>query len=118
MITNEPRHQYYGTPLSEWIERVPNELPADAVGLWQVVIGGREGFGLVGEPLESFVRRCIWALVDRGACPVVAANKPGIYWERQPQYGASKEQIADLVIREWKESGVDPDHDGIWFALV
>ena len=32
----EPTHSFFGTPLSEWISRVPNELPRDAVGLWQV----------------------------------------------------------------------------------
>ena len=35
--------------MSEWIKMVANELPDDAVGLWQIVPGGRRDFGLDSE---------------------------------------------------------------------
>lgn len=59
--------KYFGIPLSEWIERTPNELEMDAVGLWQIVPVGRESFGLEGEALKDFVRRSVIAPRISGA---------------------------------------------------
>jgi hypothetical protein len=72
-MNTEPKHNIFGVSLSEWIERVPNELPADAVGLWQIIPAGIDSFGLAGAELESFAKRCIFALIKSGAKPVVAS---------------------------------------------
>jgi hypothetical protein len=50
-----PTHKFWGTPLNEWIERIPNELPRDAVGLWQIVSDGRYGFELKEDALIDFI---------------------------------------------------------------
>ncbi len=47
MEDSEPKHGRFGTPMGEWINLV-GELDIDAVGLWQIVPAGREGFGLQG----------------------------------------------------------------------
>ena len=40
-MNEEPRHLYFGTPMSQWIEEAANELPYDALGVWQMVPKGR-----------------------------------------------------------------------------
>ncbi len=65
-MTDEPRHKRFGVPMSEYIVQVANELPVDAVGMWQIVPGGRYGFELEGEALTDYVRRCIAELLSRG----------------------------------------------------
>jgi hypothetical protein len=92
-----------------------NDLP---VGLWVIVNHGQKGFGLEGEALVDFIRRCIYALVDAGAKPVAGGNKPN-QWELQTQYGRNKHEIAEAVIAEWKAQGaVKPEPwTGVWFGL-
>jgi hypothetical protein len=116
-MTNEPIDKYFGIPLSEWIDKTPNELEVDAVGLWQIIPVGRDSFGLQGLPLDDFVRRSIVALICRGAVPVRPAAAEQGFWARQFQYGESAEEIATKIIEEWKASGIDPDQDGVWFSL-
>ena len=64
------KEKYFGTPIDEWIERVPNELEIDSVGLWQIVPALMDSFGLSGEVLEFYTRRTIEGLIKRGAYPV------------------------------------------------
>ncbi len=104
--------------MSEWIKMVANELPDDAVGLWQIVPDGRRGFGLEGDALTSYVRRSIAELLSRGAMPVVGGADKGYYWIAQPQYGSQPEEIIENVVREWLANGAqDEDPGGLWFAL-
>jgi len=117
-MTEEPRHLRYGRPMSEWIKLVANELPIDAVGLWQIVPGGRRGFGLEGDALTDYVRRCIAELLSRGAVPVVGGGETGYYWIAQTQYGSQPDEIVENVVREWLANGAtDEDPGGLWFAL-
>jgi hypothetical protein len=119
-MTSEPRDKRYGTPLSEAIERIPNELPFDAVGIFQIVPHGRDGFGLEGEDLADFVRRSIHGLLDAGAVPVRGGKGTGYEWVQQKQYGTSKREITEALIAEWQAMPDDPlvlCGEGIWFAL-
>ena len=119
-MNQEPIHKHYGTPLTEWIERIPNELPRDAVGIFQIVPAGRDGFGLEGEELAEFVRRSIHRLLDAGAVPVRGGKGTGYEWVRQSQYGSSKHEITEALIIEWQAMPDDPlllCGQGIWFAL-
>ena len=47
------RDRFFGQTLDEWIEKVPGELPVDAVGLWQIVGFARDGFGLSGKRIGT-----------------------------------------------------------------
>lgn len=117
-MTAEPRHLNYGTPMSEWIAQTPNELPRDAVGMWQIVPRGRRGFGLEGDALTDFVRRCIAALLARGAVPVVGGADKGYFWIEQTRYGRTRAEIIATVVSEWLANGAtDEDPGGLWFAL-
>jgi hypothetical protein len=110
------RHKTYGTPVEEWIASVPNELPIDAVGLWQIVSAGRGGFELSGQELIDFVRLTLLALFEKGAKPVVGARDGANVWTPIP-YGEIPGEMADAVIQEWIGSGREPDFGDVWFAL-
>jgi hypothetical protein len=114
----EPVDKYFGIPLSEWIEKIPNELEMDAVGFWQIVPVGKDNFDLEGDALKDFARRSIVALIKRGAIPVRPSCEKDKFWEAQFQYGILPEEIADSIIVEWLSSGEDPNEDGLWFALL
>jgi hypothetical protein len=117
-MSDEPAHKRFGTPMSQYIVQVANELPVDAVGLWQIVPGGRYDFDLEGDALTDYVRRCIAELLSRGAVPVIGGADKGYYWIPQPQYGSHPKEIIDNVIREWLANGAqDEDPGGLWFAL-
>jgi len=117
-MTIEPVDKYFGIPLSEWIERTPNELEFDAVGLWQIVSTGQENFDLDKEALKDFVRRSVVALVKRGAVPALPSSAEGKYWEKQCQYGNVPEEIASNIISEWQRSEKITDENGLWFTLM
>lgn len=113
MQDGEPRHSIYGTTLTDWIAQVPAELKADAVGLFQPVVAGTEGFGLDGIQLDDFVRRCIVALLDAGAVPTIALDNR---WPRAPGYNGSSEEIASQIVGQWRRGEIRADHDGLWFV--
>lgn len=114
---SEPVHRFFGYSIDESVNRIPNELDYDAVGLWQIIPVGRDDFGLSGLELEEFSKRHIIALLRRGAIPVCASVTTGKFWEPQLHYGSSPEEVADNILQEWKAAGVDPDVGGLWFAL-
>jgi hypothetical protein len=110
---------YDGTPMSEYIASIPDELPRDAVGLWQIVPAGRSGFLLTGTDLVDFVRRAIYALLDAGALPVRGSPGSGFDWIVQKQYGTGTSQITEAIINEWAAMPDDPlilCGQGVWFA--
>ena len=82
-MTNELRDKYYGRTLDEYFSTLPGELPIDAVGLWQVVPSGRDGFGLSGSELDAFVRRGVLALLAAGAVPVRHVPGSDYEWDIQ-----------------------------------
>jgi hypothetical protein len=114
----DARHKLYGHTIAEHIQTVPDELPVDAVGLWQIVPAGRYGFELSGDDLTEFVRRCVLALLGRGAKPVVGGGGTEYDWILEPKYGEADEEVANAVVREWLATGAgDADPGGLWFAL-
>jgi hypothetical protein len=85
-VTDLLRDKFYGNTVEEWIDKVPAELSVDAVGLWQIVSFGREGFGLAGKELTEYVRRSLVALFAKGAMPVTGATD-GIHIWTLVNYG-------------------------------
>ena len=117
-MKSDPKDVIFGTKMSEWISRVPNELTRDAVGLWQIVPDGELNFRLSGFSLAEFVRRNIVALIDAGAIPVAGGKGTGYEWVYQPQFGTTKEDIVRNVVAEWQRIGnnVDELMGSVWFA--
>jgi hypothetical protein len=115
-MKKELRDKFYGQAVDKWIEKLPGELPVDAVGLWQIASFGREGFGLSGEELITVVRRGIAALLAKGAVPVIGAMD-GIHTWTPVNYGDTAGEISEAIITEWRDSGREPDVGDVWFAL-
>jgi hypothetical protein len=108
----------YDLTVLEWIEAVPRELPVDALGMWQIVPDGRYEFGLSGDDLTEFVRRCVSEVLAHGAKPVVGGGGTEFDWIYQPHYGETNTEILDAVMKEWLAAGSpDCDPGGLWFAL-
>jgi hypothetical protein len=115
----EPVHEDYGMPMSEWIALVPNELSRDAVGMFQIVPAGRDGFHLDGTELVDFIRRAIHRLLDAGALPVRGGAGTDYEWIFQHKYGTDKSSMTEAIIKEWLAMPDDPlvlCGDGVWFA--
>jgi hypothetical protein len=115
-MKKELRDKFYGSTIEERLAQVPGELAIDAVGLWQIVSFGRQGFNLSGPELVDYVRRHILALLAKGAKPVVGARDNIHYWVLV-DYGRTPDDIADAIVREWLSSGREPDPGDVWFAL-
>ncbi len=111
------KDKWFGETIEERLLKIPNELEIDAVGLWQIISFGREGFGLTGAELVEYARLNILALLNRGAKPVIADFAGENDWKIKEGYGQTREEIAQAIISEWLISGKDPDVGGLWFAL-
>jgi|SRR3954467_2162179 hypothetical protein len=117
-MTGEPRDRRSGETMSEIIVQFGNELESDAVWTWQLVSSGRQGFGVKGDALADFMRRCIKELLSRGALPVYGGGGTPYHWIVQRQYGTRPEEILDNVMAEWLADGAQHDDPGeLWFAL-
>ncbi|AGK58099.1 integron gene cassette protein [Hyphomicrobium denitrificans 1NES1] len=92
-MSNEPKHRRTGETLSEVISQYPGELDLDAVGIWQIVPGGRANFGLSGNALTDYVRRAILALLDAGA-----VCRYDIFQDR-PMNGRARRNMAPVAKR-------------------
>lgn len=107
-----------GLTQSELIAIIPNELPIDAVGLWQIIAMSRLEFPIEGENLTDFARRSIIALIEAGASPVrFSEGPPNNYWEPRHCLGKDPATIAENVIAQWREDEQEADLGGLWFAL-
>lgn len=118
MIENA-RHKDTGAPIGEEIAKIPNELSHDAVGLWHIEPTGRVSFGLKDDALVEFVRLTLRGLLDAGAVPVKGAPGSGYEWIRQRQYGTSRDEIVEAVIKEWLSLPQDSmvlAGEAAWFA--
>lgn len=100
-MNREPRHRKAGETLSEVISQYPGELDRDAVGIWQIVPGGKVDFGFSGDALVNYVRRAVHALLDAGAVPVKHIARSGYEWTWQEQYGTMRDEITEAIIQEW-----------------
>lgn len=109
-----PTHDVVGIGIDEWIDRVPNELLVDAVGLWQIVPVFQKNFGLSGERLEHYVRLSIAELLKRGALPV-EPTRAG--WEVREDLALPPGETVEKVVRYWKSLNREPGVDDIWFSL-
>src|SRR6266550_2211706 len=115
-MASTPRHRHFGTPIDEWISRVPSELDQDAVGLWQIVPTFTRWFDLSGQALEHYVRQCVELLLSKGALPVQgSATRNG--WKVRTDLVAERGTMVENIIAYWHALDHEPDFGDIWFAL-
>lgn len=114
-MTDERRDKFLGRTKNDVIEGHVGELESDGVALAVIISQGKYEFDLEGDELIDFVRRCVTAMLEHGAKPVIGGGGTRYYWIEQSQYGSTTREIVDNVIAEWLANG-DPDHGGLWFA--
>ena len=114
-MTYERGEQQFERRIDDAIRGRVSELESDGIALAVIVADGRYGFDLLGDDLIVFVRRCLTAMLEAGAKPVIGGGGTRYYWIEQPRYGSNPREIVDNVIAEWRAKG-DPDHGGLWFA--
>ena len=99
---DEPHHQFFGETVEERIEKTVNYLAFNRVDLWKIVLDGRDGFGLKGEALLTFIRRTIEALFAHGA------EAHFDEWEKHLSHGISHREIIEGIVTRcatWLDSG-------------
>ncbi|MGO4153074.1 hypothetical protein [Cupriavidus sp. YAF13] len=116
-MNEELKDKWFGESIKDRISKIHLELEDDAVGLWQIIPFGRQGYGLAGEDLVEYVRRSLLALFAHGAIPVQGAIDGIHYWEPVDRFGADPQLMVQGVIDEWLASSEDPDPGGLWFAM-
>ena len=110
-------NQFLHTTFGKYIEASANELEIDAVALSFVVYNLRRAFDLDGDDLDEAVREVLTRMiVGRDGRPIQGCSDDGGYWSRVTRFGDDPEKIVEDVIREWHESGKDPEIGDIWFA--
>jgi hypothetical protein len=88
-MSSEPINRFCGTPLSEWIASLPDDLDDDAVGLWEIIPALQHDFGLHQPELELAARRALAGILARGAQPVVGTPAQDGTWQQTARYGDS-----------------------------
>lgn len=124
-MTPELIDRFEGTPISEWIARLPAEMEDIGIGLGAIVGYGVNDFGLHGVALDDFVRRCLYAILVSGGLPLrFVQTAPTTHfspgegrWEIETKYGSTPEAIVEGVIADWRASGVPvPGWGEFWFG--
>ena len=117
-MNEEPRHKYFGVSLNDHIVQIANELPRDAVGMWQIVPYGRRGFDFEGDALTEFVRRCIAELLSRGAIPVIGGGGTDFFGShRSSMVRRAKRSSRTSLWNGSRAAPKDEDPGGLWFAI-
>ena len=70
-----------------------------------IIVRGIDLFYLEGNDLVEFVRRCIYALLDAGARPFTGPIDSPPSFHPTDEWGTTREEIADSLIREWQRKG-------------
>ena len=91
-------------------------LEIDPICFYVIIACGRREFGFSDAQLVACTKTCLYQLMVAGARPIVGNGEKRGIWIEQKQYSSSIEEIVDNVIREWQDSGVDPDYS-LWFGL-
>jgi hypothetical protein len=63
------------------------------------------------------LRRFVSEMIEAGATPAVGDKVAAFGWSPALKYGNDPAGAADALVREWLDSGVDPNVDGVWFAF-
>lgn len=112
------RHHKNGTTDVDWFQLAIDEAKSDPIALWAVVKEGRDGFGLEGQALESFVYDYVFAMLKGGANPVLGDRSRSSGWQPLFHYGADAESATVAIFTEWMSTEhKNPDQSIIWFAF-
>lgn len=94
-----------GFTIQQAIESRPYIAEDEFDTLAWIVYGGTNSFGLEGEELVEFARRCIHALLDAGAKPFVNASFQTPEFHPTGQWGTGRDEITENIIADWQAQG-------------
>jgi hypothetical protein len=118
MSINKIKAKFSNQTVGSWLNKMPNELEIDAIGLWQIIPAGTRNFCLAGEDLEQFTRRAIAAVLERGAVPARGIEGSGGRWRRTVEYGQTNAEIVNNIVSQWLDHSTrEPDVGDVWFVL-
>jgi hypothetical protein len=105
-MIRERKHKVFGTPMSEWVDSMPQSMEDIGVDLGGIVSAGTQGYGLEGPELLDFIRKCLYALLRAGAMPLKLEpiGKNG-FWFPETRYGTDHGAIVEGVIADWLKEG-------------
>ncbi|MDI2113779.1 hypothetical protein [Commensalibacter nepenthis] len=105
--------------IEDYIKGIPDELVVDAIGLRDIIPHLKHVFNLTDEENLYYIRMALYEIYDRGGRPVIGASiMDGFSYVVLLEYGSSKEEIADNVIKEWQQNGCkDPVLNELWFYI-
>jgi hypothetical protein len=115
----EKQERYFGRTLKEYLRQLPGQMHDDQVFAWQVFPAGRRGFDFTGAELETFVRLSLGVLLDHGAVPFRAEQRPDGKWMfiPVPGLGKTREEVVESIVREWRQQEGEADElGGLAFA--
>lgn len=106
------RDELDGTPILQAIESFGSD--PDDFQTFSFPAIGQSGFGLEGEELNEFVRRCVKAALRNGCVPV--EDRPDGNWRPTYAYGITDEAIAANMTKAWRALGRDPEWGELMFS--
>lgn len=99
------RHIAYGTPILRWIQDRAGSARHEFETFSAIVSAGRHGYKLEGDELVEFARRCLYAMLEAGAKPVVFTTGDGPQFRLTDVYGTANDEIVEMIIAEWLADG-------------
>ena len=94
-----------GTPILDWIEQIHTNIEDYDVTLGLITANGIANFGLSGDDLVEFARRCLEKLMAVGAIPVLHEGNDYCPFVPTLRYGRKPEDIVENVLASWQAGG-------------
>ena len=94
-----------GMPILEWIEQIHTYIEDYDVNLGLITAAGISDFGLSGDDLVEFARRCLEKLMAVGAIPVLHEGTDYCPFVPTLRYGRKPADIIENVLASWQAGG-------------
>ena len=94
-----------GTPILDWIEQIHTNIEDYDVTLGLITANGIANFGLSGDDLVEFARRCLEKLMAVGAIPVLHEGNDYCPFVPTLRYGRKPADIVENVLASWQAGG-------------
>ncbi|SMD09672.1 hypothetical protein SAMN06297251_12652 [Fulvimarina manganoxydans] len=94
-----------GTPILDWIEQIHTNIEDYDVTLGLITAAGISDFGLSGDDLVEFARRCLEKLMAVGAIPVLHEGNDYCPFVPTLRYGRKPEDIVENILASWQAGG-------------
>ena len=105
MMRTDLIHTLTETPIMDWINYVHTSIEDYDISLGVILTAGIYGYGLSGDDLVEFARRCLERLVAEGAIPVLHEGNDYCPFVPTLRYGRKPADIVENVLASWQAGG-------------